>query len=1189
MRRSSPALLVGLLLAASSAHAQPVPESIPIGDGHMTVGFELKTTTHGDGPEGRTRAHSLMRYVQPVASYSWSPEAAEVVARWGELSIAERTSFFFEHYAGGHHSTNFEVDTQRYPFLDRSVSWYGHMNIPHIEVRSNPYDSPRAALEAMERLKADVRETIAFHTHLRFPDTVTAEGAEAMTEWLRRTSWAIWLRRAHYSSRTDFVLKAMDNQPINVEELNKALRAFASETPSPQKDIIERRGIRVSRLPREGGGTSIDIEFRGLMTDTKRIGRFMELAGRTFGEGVTGPYAFAPEHPIRSHHSDGQIKFRTFGWHGAGSWEERELRYLESEVAAARERFGISTSLSEADLNAAVRRLATADTDAGKKMLLPSAFNWLFLPLEYDPALPEGVQAQVEQQKAEYLRRLVRLAERVHAGEFGRPGEASYEPLKVATRIRRILHDFVNETYVDGTRRAKLFEWYETSLFKPEEITERTARWRAETGNDRAAEWEARVAARAASGEGEGFGPRRAGTSEARSPFWDRAELDRVFEAVRGAAAERALELSAAASGEAERADLRAGAERAGRSTLTLAEVAEIDARYLAEGNTVRVSTGLLNAIDARAEALPEAERAPFRRKALALVLGHELAHAYGIRAERAADREGLGVVNRAGIAGELSEADVRRTLEAFTREGAPAERSLLERIRDFTRYGTERGRAEALAAAARGEPDRLASYRRADGTLEWRRLTRDGALREGAGLAHFGLALFLKELAVVAQTGDRARIEEFFDGLLTTDFYKQYGLFVLGARAGEVAYVRYLERFVRPRFVGSILKTNVVLAAGLALPQLAEGTFDGRAFAISLGSLGLSSAAVKAGVASIRWVYDLKRARDAGTLARLGLAGGRLARLGGWFYTAAELAVVLYLSDEVAARVNAFLDERAARAALREAGEAVTRARGDPDHDADTLEAAAEGYHAAWTAYRDYLYAPLQQDEVIFAGRLERAAREAKLADDRRAAALERLAEHPALRRSVESRYGSLDGYAEHLVREDEAELARQVELASESYNRAREEHLREVYEEGRRDEPLLDALSAGELGWALRGGRAGAPGDPYGARTDPFAELGRGRVRSRLSDALGDASRNRLQAYDDEAAVVRAALGALGDEAGELGAPLRDLLRRIERTRAMDDALVHGDGLVVDAGAAPGAPEEHEGLLDRVEELGR
>jgi hypothetical protein len=58
------------------------------------------------------------------------------------------------------------------------------------------------------------------------------------------------------------------------------------------------------------------------------------------------------------------------------------------------------------------------------------------------------------------------------------------------------------------------------------------------------------------------------------------------------------------------------------------------------------------------------------------------------------------------------------------------------------------------------------------------------------------------------------------------------------------------------------------------------DGTFEGKAFAISLGSLGLSSAAVKAGVSGIEWVLDLEKARGAG--AAVGAAElSRLARGG--------------------------------------------------------------------------------------------------------------------------------------------------------------------------------------------------------------------------------------------------------------------------------------------------------------------
>ncbi|HBP20424.1 MAG TPA: hypothetical protein DEA08_21860, partial [Planctomycetes bacterium] len=72
-------------------------------------------------------------------------------------------------------------------------------------------------------------------------------------------------------------------------------------------------------------------------------------------------------------------------------------------------------------------------------------------------------------------------------------------------------------------------------------------------------------------------------------------------------------------------------------------------------------------------------------------------------------------------------------------------------------------------------EIDPYSKARRAtNGTIDWKQVGK----QFGGGLAHFTLALFLKELALVARTGDSMLIEEFFQGLLTTDFYVHYGLF---------------------------------------------------------------------------------------------------------------------------------------------------------------------------------------------------------------------------------------------------------------------------------------------------------------------------------------------------------------------------------------------------------------------------
>jgi hypothetical protein len=457
---------------------------------------------------------------------------------------------------------------------------------------------------------------------------------------------------------------------------------------------------------------------------------------------------------------------------------------------------------------------------------------------------------------------------------------------------------------------------------------------------------------------------------------------------------------------------------------------------------------------------------------------------------------------------------------------------------------------------------ERLERYRRADGTLDWKRLTRERALREAGGVAHFALALFLKEVAVVASTGDRARIEEFFEGLLTTDFYKHYGLFVAGARLGEVAYAKYLQRYIRPRFVSGLLKTNLVLAAGMALPMIVEGRFEGRTFAISVASLGLSSTAVRAGVSSIKWVLQLKKARKVGVLARLGV-GSRLARAGGWFYTVAELAVVLYVADHIDKSVTEWLDGRAARAKLSEAGVAFLEAINDPRVTPASVRAASDAYHNAWIDYRDFLYGPLHADELTLAARLEKVARQARILATRREGTLARLDRVPSIKANVISRFGSLEAYSSHLLRKDEEELQAKVKTYLQSYEATRSDHLREVYEDNRRSGDLLAGIQQPE--WALRGSRTNSPRDPWGSRGDLFARWGRTNSTKGVAAALGNVSSNRLQAYEDEAALLeRLAAMAKADGRAGVSDELTLALERVKRLHRADAALVKDKGVV-------------------------
>jgi len=456
---------------------------------------------------------------------------------------------------------------------------------------------------------------------------------------------------------------------------------------------------------------------------------------------------------------------------------------------------------------------------------------------------------------------------------------------------------------------------------------------------------------------------------------------------------------------------------------------------------------------------------------------------------------------------------------------------------------------AGAQPEPTRAQPDRLTNYRRADGTLEWKRLTRDRTLREAGGLAHFGMALFLKELAVVANTGDRLRIEEFFDGLMTTNFYQHYGAFVVGARAGELAYGRYLQRFVKPGFVNGILKTNVALAAGLALPQVLEGTFKTKTFLISLGSLGLSSATVKASLQQLAWVKRLSSVRHLATAGRAA-ALGRLARMGGWVYTSAELAVVLLVAEKVDTLINDWADQRDARKHLQRAGERYFDAVNAPQADAESISEATAAYREAWNAYRAFLSRPIAADEALLAQRLQRYARAAKLSADRRAALPARVARHKRLAERLEKRHGSVKGYAAKMTKEDDAKLQVKVDQALEAYSKSRQAHAKRLYEEGSRSGALID-----EDAEALSG--AGVD-----ARSDFMANRIRARSRAAFGRKHRRASRNRLQAYEDEAqvlALMATRLEGRGEPA--LASLVRGQAERVATIRQADAELWKGE----------------------------
>lgn len=426
--------------------------------------------------------------------------------------------------------------------------------------------------------------------------------------------------------------------------------------------------------------------------------------------------------------------------------------------------------------------------------------------------------------------------------------------------------------------------------------------------------------------------------------------------------------------------------------------------------------------------------------------------------------------------------------------------------------------------------PDLLRSYRRADGTVEWSRVPRDVLRHQVAGTAHFAFALFLKELPSTLLSRDPARLEELADMLTSVDFFVHYGLFSAGAVAGDYAFERLaLGRAARSRFMHGLMRTQVALAAGMLLPELVRGGLDGRAYVIDVAALGLSVAAVKTAAEALRPALRLRAFRGVATVARGTVAG--------WIYTAAELAVILTITEEVSRRVDAALVERDLKARLRDAVDGLL-ALGD---DAPPCEVAerADAVSAAHDAWRAHLYAPVDEAEArLLAEAGRRGALRVVRDDAARPTVHERLGDHAALRAHVERRHGSVDGYLDG--REREARDAMGDVLVE--LERARAAALRGVYEDGRRGGPALadDATTR----WALAGARAGAAGDPGGA-------LARLAARRDVARRLADPSRNRLEAYEDERAlwaVLAAARPAWAAVAGGRAAEV-DALVALER----------------------------------------
>ncbi|MCA8923700.1 MAG: hypothetical protein KDD82_17955 [Planctomycetes bacterium] len=451
----------------------------------------------------------------------------------------------------------------------------------------------------------------------------------------------------------------------------------------------------------------------------------------------------------------------------------------------------------------------------------------------------------------------------------------------------------------------------------------------------------------------------------------------------------------------------------------------------------------------------------------------------------------------------------------------------------------------ERRYAAELSGQELLAEYRRADGTLDWTRLP---AKQKQA----FSLDLFLRELVAVVHTGERLRMEQFFAGLAETDFFEHYGAFALGG-ARQVVNARYLSRYLKPQFVEELMRSNVNLILGQHVSQIARGEVKAHVFSVSLTSLGLSAATVRAGMSALGFARRVQELKGVQNVARL----SRLERLSGWVYVVAETAVVVYFSEWK----NQWLQERhaehRAKGGLEDAANALFRALSEADAPLTLpiLEARVEAYQSAWDAYREFLLRPVFLAEQRASDALGALALEGKRLDDKRRAIVSRLQAYPGLARLVLRDHGALDAFAGASIQDAERALEAKLEVRVRDLLDERAALLAEVYGAPRRSRDYLEG--APDVRWHVRfAGRDLAPGDP-GAGKDPLSAYGL-REASRVSFRLrlSKLSKNRLQSYEDEAVVLRLVASFLPDQP-ELHARVDQALSETLRAAEIDRTL--------------------------------
>lgn len=476
---------------------------------------------------------------------------------------------------------------------------------------------------------------------------------------------------------------------------------------------------------------------------------------------------------------------------------------------------------------------------------------------------------------------------------------------------------------------------------------------------------------------------------------------------------------------------------------------------------------------------------------------------------------------------------------------------------------------------------DPLYNCRKSNGRLDWKKVNSQ-LKNQALGLAHFALTLFLKELAVAVQTQDRFVIEEFFNGLLTTDFFVNYGLYTAGAMGTEFVYTKFLQQYIKPKFINNVLKSSLAVAVGMALPDLIQGHFSGKTFAINVSGLFLSSTAIKSGMGAIKWAVPLgQMASKAPWVAKIMTVykASKWAKVGGWVYTAAEAAVVLYFGDKISQAITNYLDEKDAKDKVGEASEAFLEAIKSANKD--KVGEATKKLEEAYNGYRNFLYKPLELEETKLMVRLNKMGRELKGLEDSYNSYMDLYKKDP-------TKYASLKRMAENLKEGKMKSLEKDMKDAFAIYERSKGALMKEIYLGNLRKSPLVN--NDMETLDSVMGRTSSGAGGLLDRATNWW------KTRS-TKKAFYNPSSNRLESYVDEADVINLAMAMNSNK------EIRDILRlRMDEIKLLADtdrvffeATSGGStGGATSSGTpgslpATGSGADTEGMLKRLHGMGR